>query len=447
MMQTSDGLVYVGIMSNKSIKFSLQGIYSVKGEKFTGNQAVEVCKGKVSWNGQLYNELELVPVSDDCLFVLHGVTIGKQFHWERQEDESFAGNLKFIVQDENALVAVNVVPVETYLKSVISSEMNACAPIEYLKAQAVVSRSWLLRIQHMRREHAKHPSAKTEINDIVNGMQRHLKWYENDMHTLYDVCADDHCQRYEGMTRAITSNVSKAIDDTRGEVLLCGDEICDARFSKSCGGMTERFSSCWADIDKPYLAPVLDETETQHTATDLSIEENAERWIRTSPKAFCNTTDSNVLSAVLNDYDIETHDFFRWTVEYSNEELSRLIYDKSGINFGELTSLRPIKRGSSGRIIELLIEGKAHAPVIIGKELEIRRILSQTHLKSSAFVVDSYDVSPNGVPSRFVFTGAGWGHGVGFCQIGAAVMATQGYNYKEILGHYFKNSEIRRIYE
>ena len=433
--------VAVGIMSGREISFVLNGDYMLNGIVYNGNNAAVVENGKILFEGKVYDELCFSPKDNDCVFTLKGVTIGKKFHWERKEDETFSDSLKLVVAD-GALEAVNIVDVEVYLRSVISSEMSCNAPLEYLKTQAVVSRSWLMRILQSRK--GKKHTVPTEARNVINGIPRLIKWYENDAHKLFDVCADDHCQRYEGLSHAVNPAAERAVEETFGEVLVSGGEICDARFSKSCGGVSERFSSWWDNADKPYLQPVLD-TLPDSPLPDLTIEENAEKWIRSSPDAFCDSTDSEVLSRVLNDYDLETKDFFRWRVEYDAEELSSLVKKKTGEDFGAIKNLVPLRRGASGRIIEILVEGTKKR-MIIGKELEIRRVLSVSHLKSSAFVVDRYDVGKDGVPSHVVLTGAGWGHGVGLCQIGAAVMSARGYGYRDILYHYFRNSKIKNIY-
>ena len=434
--------VAVGIMASQTVLFKLNGTYAFNGIVFSGQYGVSAKDGKILFEGNLYDSMLFTPCEKSGTFTLYGVTIGKKFHWERKEDETFAGALK-ILPGSGEIEAVNIVDVEVYLRSVISSEMSCNAPLEYLKTQAVVSRSWLMRILQTRRQAAL--SKPTEICDEVNGITRRLKWYENDAHTFFDVCADDHCQRYEGLSHAANPMAERAVNETRGEVIVCGDEICDARFSKSCGGVTEKFSNCWDNSDKPYLVPVVDNAE-ELPETDLRVEENAERWIRTSPKAFCNSNEYNVLSRVLNDYDLETEDFYRWRAEYSNAELSNLIRTKSGTDFCEIKRLVPLRRGTSGRIVELLVEG-TEKRMIVGKELEIRRILSTSHLKSSAFVVDTTGTVPGGLPERFIITGAGWGHGVGLCQIGAAMMSAHGYTYREIIAHYFRNTKINNIYE
>ena len=366
-------------------------------------------------------------------FLLKNVRIGIGFHWDRLEDQEFEGTLEIRDNADGTQTAINRLDVEDYLSSVITSEMSATSSLELLKAHAVISRSWVLRP-------IISPSTCTDKPDLSDP-DRHVIWYERDAHEGFDVCADDHCQRYEGITRRdehpeAAANVQKAIDATRGQVLMYDGKVCDARFYKSCGGATELFENAWANEHYDYLEPVRDEIGTP--LPDLTIEENAQEFIRTSPSAYCNTTDARVLSQVLNNYDQETKDFYRWTVRYTKEELSEIIRERSGIDFGEILDLVPIKRGPSARLYEMQIVGSKRT-MVIGKELEIRKWLSKSHLYSSAFVVDRNE---NG---DFILTGAGWGHGVGLCQIGAAVMADKGYTYKQILAHYFPGSELKTI--
>ena len=366
-------------------------------------------------------------------FLLKNVRIGIGFHWDRLEDQEFEGTLEIRDNADGTQTAINRLDVEDYLSSVITSEMSATSSLELLKAHAVISRSWVLRP-------IISPSTGTDKPDLSD-LDRHVIWYERDAHEGFDVCADDHCQRYEGITRRdehpeAAANVQKAIDATRGQVLMYDGKVCDARFYKSCGGATELFENAWANEHYPYLEPVRDEIGTP--LPDLTIEENAQEFIRTSPSAYCNTNDARVLGQVLNNYDQETKDFYRWTVQYTKEELSEIIRDRSGIDFGEILDLVPIKRGPSARLYEMQIVGSKRT-MVIGKELEIRKWLSRSHLYSSAFVVDRNE---NG---DFILTGAGWGHGVGLCQIGAAVMADKGYTYEQILAHYFPGSELKTI--
>ncbi|MDY3789017.1 SpoIID/LytB domain-containing protein [Bacteroides fluxus] len=440
--------VHVGILFEPQIEFVLLNTYLIDGTEISGKQVVTYDEGKILWNGRRYEELLFEPRHEQTdAFELLDVTIGINFHWERKEDQRFLGALKIIVEN-GKLTGINVIRVEDYLTSVISSEMSATASLELLKAHAVISRSWLLAQIQKNKEitetHADY-SAFTQTEEEL------IRWYDREDHTRFDVCADDHCQRYQGITRASTDIVKQAIAATRGQVLTSDGKICDARFSKCCGGAFEEFQYCWEDIKYPYLAKQRDyRTENgkadNGTLPDLTREVEADRWIRTSPKAFCNTTDKKILSQVLNNYDQETTDFYRWKVEYTQDELSKLIKERSGIDYGQIIDLIPVARGTSARLWKLKIVGSQRT-LTIGKELEIRRTLSPSHLYSSAFVVDKEDISPKGIPGRFILTGAGWGHGVGLCQIGAAVMGEQGYKYDAILLHYYIGANIDKLYE
>ena len=401
--------VTVGIVSAEKIAFTLNAPYTAKGETLTGNQEVEFSEGGILWRGNQYRELTFTPQSDDASFSLHDVTIGVNFHWERKETQVFSGTLRLVVEADK-IVAINELPVERYLTSVISSEMSASASKEFLKAHAVISRSWLLAQMEKRKQLDNGGGA---FFSFVKKDDELIRWYDREDHTIFDVCADDHCQRYQGITKQSTPAAEQAISETRGQILAYGDEICDARFSKCCGGETEEFQYCWEDTPKPYLVSFHD--------------------------PYCNTSDKNILSQVLNDYDQETIDFYRWTVEYTQEELSELINRNLKDDFGTITDLIPLERGKSGRIWKLKIVGTKKT-FSIGKELEIRRALSETHLLSSAF-----DVEKQG--DRFILHGKGWGHGVGLCQIGAAVMGEQGKTYDEILLFYYRNAEIKHLYE
>lgn len=430
-------MVNVGIMTQKSILFVLNGSYieTETGEELQGEQRAIWTNGKILFNGKLYEDLFFEPTDKkSCSFDLKAVTIGVDFHWQRREDQRFRGALNLAVTEEG-IVAINQIDAEEYLTSVISSEMSANASKQLLKAHAVISRSWLLAQIEKNQQLAKGEKPYTSCQQDEEQL---IRWYDREDHVLFDVCADDHCQRYQGITRETNPVVKDAIQETRGEVLLYDGVICDARFSKCCGGVTERFENCWEPIDHPYLAVLRDAPEKEHP--DLTNEEEAQKWIRTAPSAFCHTTDKAILSQVLNNYDQETTDFYRWQVIYTQEELAELIHRKSGIDFGQILDLVPLERGGSGRIVRLKIIGSQRS-LIIGKELEIRRTLSESHLYSSAFVVDK-ELSANGVPTCFILTGAGWGHGVGLCQIGAAVMGAKGYTYDAILTHYFPGATI-----
>ncbi|WP_455613555.1 SpoIID/LytB domain-containing protein [Bacteroides congonensis] len=448
--------IAVGILSGKEIQFSFPDEFiSSGGIAISGIQQAVYRKGKIYWQEKEYDELSFTPQqTTSSFFELQDVTIGINFHWERKEVQRFKGELKIIVEDDK-LTAINIISIEDYLTSVISSEMSVTASLELLKAHAVISRSWLLnklRVENGELRVTVQPdSAAISQFSILNS--QFIKWYDHEAHKNFDVCADDHCQRYQGITRASTSRAIEAVSATRGEALMYEGKICDARFSKCCGGAFEEFQNCWENVRHPYLIGQRD-SQTTNKLPDLTIEAEADKWIRTSPVAFCNTQDKKILSQVLNNYDQETADFYRWKVSYSQEELSELIHKRSGIDFGKIIDLIPVERGTSGRLVRLKIVGTLRT-LTIGKELEIRRTLSNSHLYSSAFVVDKeykeedreYKEEEQKIPSRFILTGAGWGHGVGLCQIGAAVMGEQGYKYEEILSHYYPGSMIERQYK
>ena len=442
-------VITVGILSGKEIGFSFpKEFISSDGIAICGIQQAVYRKGKICWQEKEYDELSFTPQQDtSSFFELQDVTIGINFHWERKEVQRFKGELKIIVEDDR-LTAINIIPIEDYLTSVISSEMSATASLELLKAHAVISRSWLLnklKVANGKLKVIMHPdnTANFELSTLPSQL---IKWYDHEAHKNFDVCADDHCQRYQGITRTSTPQAIEAVFATRGEVLMYEGEICDARFSKCCGGAFEEFQNCWENVKHPYLiGQRASKTETR--LPDLTKEAEADKWIRTSPAAFCNTHNKQVLSQVLNNYDQETTDFYRWRVCYSQQELSELIHKRSGIEFGKIIDLIPVERGTSGRLVRLKIVGTLRT-LIIGKELEIRRTLSSSHLYSSAFVVDKeYKEDEKEIPSGFILTGSGWGHGVGLCQIGAAVMGEQGYKYKEILSHYYPGSAIEQQYK
>ena len=431
--------VQVGILFEPQIEFVLLNPYRMDGTEVSGKQVVTYDEGKILWNGRRYDELLFEPQHEQTdAFELLDVTIGINFHWERKEDQRFLGALKIIVEN-GKLTGINVIHVEDYLTSVISSEMSATASLELLKAHAVISRSWLLAQIQKNKEITE---AQANYSAFTQTDEELIRWYDREDHTRFDVCADDHCQRYQGITRASNPIVQEVIHETKGEILVNGETICDARFSKCCGGVTEQFEHCWEPIPHSYLTALRDSRET--TFPDLTQEEEARKWIHSAPNAFCNTADKKILCQVLNNYDQETTDFYRWKVFYKQEELAELIHRKSGIDFGQILDLVPVNRGTSGRIEMLKIVG-THRTFTIGKELEIRRTLSETHLYSSAFVVDKEDIQFD-IPGRFVLTGAGWGHGVGLCQIGAAMMAGEGYDYRQILSHYFSGASIEKRY-
>lgn len=442
--------VNVGIVSGQKIHFSLNKPYLAKGEMVTGEQEVAFSEGGILWNGNQYSSLTFHPQSADASFSLSDVTIGVNFHWEHKETQTFLGTLHFVVESDK-ICAINELPVERYLESVISSEMSATSSLELLKAHAVISRSWLLAQMKKRREVAE---SGNNFFSFVKKDDRLIRWYDREDHTIFDVCADDHCQRYQGITKETSPHVAEAIRQTKGQILMDGDDICDARFSKCCGGVTEEFQYCWEDTPKNYLSSVRDIMQGVKSVgsaapaplPSLQDEAAADAWIRSNPPAFCNTTDKKILSQVLNDYDQETADFYRWKVTLTQEKLKQLLDEKLKMNFGDILDLQAEERGKSGRISKLRIVG-TEKTFVIGKELEIRRALSDTHLYSSAFVVDRYDIDEKGVPQRFDIIGAGWGHGVGLCQIGAAVMGEDGFDYDAILLHYYQGAEIKKVYK
>lgn len=440
-------LLNVGVQTDRKIKFELYGDFSIAGlkETFSGVFTAELKDKKIVCKGKK-NKIELTdqidfhpanPVSES--FLLWDVIIGQKFHWERKEKQRFNYSLK-LVRDDDRIAAINVIPLETYLTSVISSEMNAKSSVELLKAQAVVARSWVLA------QMAKKSKSVAEQSELKNASQFEeeiIKWYDRQDHKIFDVCADDHCQRFQGVSKIISENALAAIEQTRGIVLLSGGRICDTRYSKCCGGITESFENVWEAVKQSYLEPVIDyKYEPENYKTDFSEEANAKRWILGNPQAYCNTSDRKILSNILVDYDRETKNFYRWKVEYGQEEISQIIKDETGIDFGNIIDLVPVERGYSSRLVKLKIVGTKRS-LIVGKELEIRRILSKTHLYSAAFVVEKIG---GDIPQKFILHGAGWGHGVGLCQIGAAVMAEKGYMFDEILLHYFSNSVLKKIY-
>ncbi|MDH6308722.1 stage II sporulation protein D [Dysgonomonas sp. PFB1-18] len=427
--------VSIGILWNKAVSFVLNSDYSCLGKVVTEEKTVFLSNGQILWEGNMYDELYFEPQNDNASFTLKDVVIGIGFHWERKEDQVFQGALKLIVEND-MITAVNIIGVEDYLTSVISSEMSATASPELLKAHAVISRSWLLAQIEKNKEIA---AANEKYSTFTETEDEIIRWYDREDHLYFDVCADDHCQRYQGITRASANlvTVKQAISETWGQVLMSDNKICDARFSKCCGGVVEEFQNCWEDIPHSYLVKLRD-SEHGKDIPDLIQETEAVNWIHTRPEAFCNTQDKKILGQVLNNYDQETVDFYRWQVTYSQEELSALVLKRSGIDFGLIEKLIPVQRGTSGRLVKLKIVGTKKT-LTIGKELEIRRILSTSHLYSSAFTIDRKN-------DTFIVSGAGWGHGVGLCQIGAAVMGEQGYLYDRILLHYYVGASIETLY-
>ena len=423
--------INIGIMASPQIVFELAGGYLCNGTTIgDGIYSVQVQDNKILFEGENVNRLAFVPAGTACHFTLHNVIIGVNFHWERSQKQMFEGELHFLIEG-NKVRAVNSLPVEDYLKSVIASEMSATASMEFLKAHTVISRSWLYA-QLLR----CNASTKSVLEHCSN--EEIIRWYARENHTTFDLCADDHCQRYQGIPSVGNDRAKEAVEATANIVLASEGKVCDARFSKCCGGMTERFSACWEDEDFSYLDAFRD-NDGKQGFVDLTNEAAAREWIEGSPEAFCNTADATVLAQVLNGYDRETNDFYRWQQVYTQQELSQLVAKRSGMDFGIIHDLQPVERAASGRLVRLRIVGDKRT-VVVGKELEIRRWLSSSHLYSSAFVVDKA-VDENG-NVKFILKGAGWGHGVGLCQIGAAMMGERGFDYKQILEHYYPGTQL-----
>lgn len=424
----------VGILKCDRIKFEFIGAFSCENMDVDGLQTISIQNGLLLWNGKSGECFSFSPKNGDARFVLNDVVIGVGFHWQRKENQTFSGELMFIIEN-NQVRAINRLPVEDYLVSVISSEMSATSSLELLKAHTIISRSWLYaQLQNRGKRNSPIKGWQTEDETV--------RWYDRDNHMLFDLCADDHCQRYQGLTRAVNPNVRRAVKETENLVLKYDGKVCDARFSKCCGGMTERFSACWENEEMEYLKAFRDTTdETEYV--DLTKEDEARRWIENVPDAFCSNVSKEVMSQILNGYDCETNDFYRWKVRYSQSELSKLLVERSGINFGTVLELQPIERAASGRLVKLRIVGTKRVHTV-GKELEIRRWLSASHLYSSAFVIDK-EIDNNTGEIFFLLKGAGWGHGVGLCQIGAAVMGEKGYDYKRILAHYYPGTCIEQV--
>jgi len=449
-------IVSVGLMNNaQAVSFELKGEFAdATGVRFgAGEYQTVIACGRVEIvdaSGRHFSsgaEMHLTPIDPTSSFIVRDVVIGIDFHWEQKQDQRFQGSLRLKLNAEKRLTVINDISVEAYLASVISSEMSAMADAELLKAHAVISRSWLLA----QMKDWKRPRIKSDSRiEIISGEKQLIRWYDQESHTDFDVCADDHCQRYQGVTKATSPMVASvtegAIQATFGRVLAAGEELCDARFSKSCGGMTESFDAAWANEKFSYLAASYDgEAFPAEFPRPLTDEANAEKWIRSSPPAFCNTTDANVLGKILPDFDQATQDFYRWRVTVAQDELQALLQRKLGMEFGAIRKLEPVERAASGRLVKLRIVGERET-LVIGKELEIRRALSPSHLYSSAFVVET-DGNGSGAPTQFTLLGAGWGHGVGLCQIGAALMAERGYNFEQILAHYYHGARLQSAYQ
>lgn len=438
--------VSVGILAADSITVVFNGEYRCGDLTFNGEYTFDRASDRdaavMSVTGLILTPGDVIEALNpaEASFTIKDVVIGVNFHWERRENQTFRGNLAFGFE-HGKMYAIDIVPVEDYLASVISSEMSATASVELLKAHAVISRSWLLA--QIAKQQALTDSGETYQTSTVTDDEI-VRWYDREDHVAFHVCADDHCQRYQGITRQTTTRVAFAVAATRGMVLTDSGRLCDARFSKCCGGVFEEFENCWEPVSHSYLVARRD-SPAAHDFPDLRIETEAVRWIESRPDAFCNTADAEILSQVLNNYDQETADFYRWTVSYGRDELAALVKERSGTDFGEIVDLQPLTRGTSGRIVRLRIVGTKRT-MVIGKELEIRRTLSPSHLYSSAFTVERHDIGADGVPARITLHGAGWGHGVGLCQIGAAVMGARGYTFDAILAHYFPGAKLDTIY-
>jgi len=438
--------IHVGIVSSDRLEFTFHHPYLPPLPEGTATAMIVDGQIEVSHEGQVVAvgvELVFSPMEySRSGFGISDVLIGIGFHWEQKEDQHFPGALK-LIQLEGKIQAINLVSVEHYLACVISSEMRADSPPALLKAHTIISRSWLLAQVEKRNQLAQSSEGYEQVYEEEG---EYIRWYDREDHQCFDVCADDHCQRYQGISRSGNTEVLKAVKETAGEVLIYKGSICDARFSKCCGGVVEEFQNCWEDQAKPYLKRVDDNPAGAGiNMDDLKVESNAQHFIKGSPVAFCNTSDGTLLARVLNDYDHSSTNFFRWEQHYSQDEISSLIREKSGFDFGKILDLLAVERGESGRLVRLKIVG-SRKTMVVGKELEIRRWLSSSHLYSSAFIVEKQQLR-EGVPGSFILRGAGWGHGVGLCQIGAAVMAHRDYTYEAILKHYFINAEIKKLYE
>lgn len=441
--QKGEPIIAVGLVQDaKAIRFKLEdvfreasGLYIPAGDYEAKCENDEILiKGPVT---EKFQSPVLTPLNPNQGTFSIEATIGIDFHWQQREIQTFQGGLRFLVGTNGQVTAVNDIELEKYILSVICSEMSAESPFELAKAHSIISRSWLLA--QLEPSLSQPPNA--ENNSLSNG--EISRYYDREAHTRFDVCADDHCQRYQGTGRISTGIVHDAIKATRGMVLVHSDRVCDARFSKCCGGVTEDFRVAWSETEVPYLVPVLD-GKGRLPNPALSEDEALRRFISGSPAVYCNCSDDAILSRVLNSYDRDTRDFFRWQIRLDAIEAGELINRKTGIDLGRIISIEPVERGLSGRLKRLRIKGEK-ASIVIGKELEIRKALSSNHLYSSAFVVDTE--GPTSKPEAFVLTGAGWGHGVGLCQIGAAVMASEGVSHDKILTHYYPAATTLRLYD
>ncbi len=441
-MISKEPVIKVGLVEEKqNIVGRFDGEFILPGgERMSGEFEARMDGSAVVLRAQDGREMrreEISCRSTGASFVMRNMVIGIHFHWERAEDETFRGDLR-LVCDGAGIMAVNEIGVEEYLKSVISSEMSAGSPMELLKAHAMTSRSWLVAMLERQKSKEKKEGGLRRTTQTDDEL---IRWYDREDHARFDVCADDHCQRYQGVTKIMSRTAREAVEETRGKFLTSGGEICDARYYKACGGTTDVFASAWENQTVSYLQSISD---APRPFAPIKTEREAARWLKSEPEAYCNTKDGKILRQILPSFDRETTDFFRWRVEYKREELETILNEKSGFNFGTLMDIVPVQRGPSGRIIRLKIVG-SQKTLIVGKELEIRRWLSKSHLYSSAFIVET-ERDPEGIPLKITLIGGGWGHGVGLCQIGAAVMATKGKKAEEIVQHYFRSAELKKLY-
>ncbi len=342
-----------------------------------------------------------VPRRQDSPFYLHDIPIGRGFHWERHERLSYRGELHLFASRGDGLTAMNRIPLETYIRSTVFSEMGPDLPDAFLAAQAVAARSTVL----------------ATANRHHRGEGFHL-------------CNDDHCQCYQGVLRE-PQVISPALGETEGEILVSNGRPVDARYAKCCGGVSETYEAVWGGEGHPYfISRPCGEFET----ADLTQEQNMQEFLSQRAPAFCN----DELHAYPERWREES--YFRWQREYNASELQTLIEAKVGIEVGTVRELRPIKRGASGRILILEIVGSKQT-LRIYRELEIRRVLFLSHLPSSCFIVETEGKGPD----KFRLIGAGWGHGVGLCQLGAAAMAHKGRSKQRILEHYYPETKLFSI--
>ncbi len=427
----NEPVINVGIKLDNNILFTLKGSFFFNKNIIPeGDYQATISKDKIITSFcDPTSKIELIPCKETSTFLVRNVKIGIGFHWEQLETQEFEGSISLIIEDQ-MLRLINNVALEKYLKSVISSEMSAMNDSNLLNAHAIISRSWILA-QIINKTKKSRIKSKKDYSDHEKNLVEITRWYDREDHENFDVCADDHCQRYQGLTKIISKNAERAINETKGIILTYGNEVCDARFSKCCGGRTEDFENVWEPIRIPYMISVFD---SKNNNQGINEEE-----------CFCNTSDPEVLNQILIDFDRSTTNFFRWEENYKQEVLSDLLKRKSGFDFGQILDIKPLEIGKSGRIKRLEISG-TKIKVIVGKELEIRKWLSESHLFSSAFTITKKYDSDKSIPSAFIIKGRGWGHGVGLCQIGAAMMSKLGYNYQEILKHYYVGTSIKKIY-